>query len=212
MAELLPQLVEGTARTYPLFDDGAGGLLEAMIREGRVTDPATVHAATVRTAGQVISRLPAFPNADMDVILDVRARLREPLVRFRAALATASAQMDCAAWDESFPREVNDLYARLVAPRVLEVEESLRELGAIPSLLRATSQKDGATAGALVLTAAIAEGLAALPAAVFAASGSAAVAAAQEVTARRQIRREAQTNEFYFLYEANRQLAGAGHR
>ncbi len=142
--------------------------------------------------------------------MDVRSRLRAPLVRFRAALAKASDEFSAAAWDENFSREVEDLYRREVAPALAEVHATLEDLGARPTLMRLGSENAVAAAGAsLMLTAASALGHADLPALLYGLPPSAAAAvAAREGLKRRGVHRDAEgRSSFYFLYQANQQLA-----
>lgn len=210
MTDLLRDSVSASAQTLPLFDDGVGDLLRAMVKEGMVTDPHVAGAAEVGIAGRLIGGLEAFPNADMDVILDVRERLQAPLVRFRSALAQTSAEFASAAWDESFAREVEDLYRRRVAPALLEVEEALSDLGVRSTLLRLSSGKETVATVAATLGLAAAGDIsnADLPALLYGAPAVAAtVAGAAEALQRRPIRRAAGRNAFYFLYEGNRLLA-----
>jgi len=210
MATLLRDSVSASAQTFPLFDDGAGDLLRAMVNEGLVTDPHAARAAEVGIAGRLIDGLEAFPDAEMDVILDVRTRLQAPLVRFRSALAQASTELASAAWDESFAREVDDIYRRKVAPALLEVQEALNDLGVRSTLLRLTSGKEALTTAATLGLAAAGELTnAGLPALLYGAPGIAVAAAgAAEALQRRPIRRAAERNVFYFLYQSNCELGG----
>ena len=214
MTELLRSSVSATDRTFPLFDDGAGNLLRAMISEGKLIDAHRLRAAEAGIAGRLIAGLEAFPDAEMSVILDVRERLGDPLVRFRSALARASAEFASAAWDESFAREVEDLYRREVAPALLEIKEGLIELGVRPTLLRLASGKEAivasAAAGAAMLGLAAATGVthADLPQLLYGPGGIAAVvAAATEARQRGATRGQSVHNAFYFLYQAGRDLA-----
>ena len=95
--------------------------MRAMVAEGKVADAHAARSNEAATAGRLIAGLDAFPRAAMDDLLDVRRQLEQPLVRFRAALATVTAQFESAAWDEGFDREVEDLYRRQVAPALLDV-------------------------------------------------------------------------------------------
>jgi hypothetical protein len=144
----------------------------------------------------------AFPDAEMDVILDVRRQLTAPLLRFRSALAAASEHFSSAPWETSFPNDVDDFYRRVVAPALLEVQEALEELGARQTLLRLTSRRDVVAA---TLALATASRIAEIPAVIYGSSGAALVAseAAIEMRERRRARAEAERNSFYFFYRAN---------
>jgi hypothetical protein len=82
LVDVLGEAVSGKARTYPMFDDGAGNLVRSMIAEGLITDARTSRGKEMGAAGQLIGRMEAFPNAGMDVVLDVREQLRNPLSGF----------------------------------------------------------------------------------------------------------------------------------
>jgi hypothetical protein len=206
---LMEDSLSRTARTFPMFDDGAGELLRSMVDEGKIVDPHLPRAAEVGIAGRLVGSLPAFPNAEMDVVLDVRDKLHAPLIRFRSALAQAGEQFDSAVWDEEFPREVDDLYRRDVAPALREVEEALDELDARPTLLRLTAGKEALAAASATIGVAAASGIASidLPGLLYGAPAVGVISAATgEAARRRDIRRGAQRNAFYFLYESNRRL------
>lgn len=211
MADLLAESVSTSARTFPLFDDEAGDLLRAMVAEGKVADPHRPRAAEAGIAGRLIGQLEAFPDAEMDVVLDVRRQLQTPLIRFRAALADAGSQFATAGWDEAFAREVDDLYRREVAPALLDVREAIDELGVRPTLLRAAGRKESVGAIGAALALAAAGGLAQmdLPALIYGTPGvGAVVSGAAEVAERGTTRRETSRNAFYFLYQADAGLDG----
>lgn len=139
------------AGTYPLFDEGAGDLLETMIREG------LVRGATVRPAGQAglaahfVAYLPAFPDARTREILDVRRGLEKPLIRFRGAMAGMASTLESAAWEPGFRQEADDLYRAEVAPALLDLEENAREQGAFELTLHGAGSKATWGTGGVVL-------------------------------------------------------------
>lgn len=209
LADVLAESVGATTRTFPLFDNDAGNLMRAMVAEGKVADVQAARSNEAAAAGRLIAGLDAFPRAAIDDLLDVRRQLEQPLVRFRAALATVTAQFEAAAWEEGFDREVEDLYRQHVAPALLDVQQALEELGALPTLLRlASGERVAAVAAGLGLAAAAAVGYADLPAIVYGTPGAPLLAAgASEALQRRDVKRSAAQNSFYFLYAADRQLA-----
>jgi hypothetical protein len=210
LVKVLSGSVASGTRTYPLFDDGAGELVRSMIAEGVITDARTSRGKQVGAAGRLIGQLEAFPEASMDAVLDVRQRLHDPLIRFRAALAKASGEIESPSWDTTkFSQEIDDLYHREVAPALVELEAAMEELGALPTLRRMASSTEGLkSAAAIVMAAAAGVGLPHLPEVVFSLGSAAAggSALATEAEHRHEVRRQHQSNDFYFLYEANRQL------
>jgi hypothetical protein len=209
LADVLAESVSATAHTFPLFDNDAGNLMRAMVAEGKVADVHVARSNEAAAAGRLIADLDAFPRAAMDELLDVRRELEQPLVRFRAALATLTAQFEAAAWEEGFEREVEDLYRQQVAPALLEVQQALEELGALPTLLRLTSnERVAAAAAGLGLAAAAAVGYADLPTVIYGTSSAPLLAAgANEAAHRRDVKHSTAQNSFYFLYAAGRRLA-----
>lgn len=210
LVKVLAQSVSPNARTFPLFDDGTGSLVKSMVADGLITDARAKRSNEVGAAGQLVGQMEAFPDAAMDAVLDVRKRLRQPLVRFRAVLARVSGEIESPAWDTAaFTREVEDLYRQHVAPALADLEDAIQELGALPTLRRVASDSKALMAGsALVLSAAAGVGLADLPHAVFGVGPAASIISvgASEADRRSQARHDRESNEFYFLFEANRQL------
>jgi hypothetical protein len=174
-----------------------------MVSEGKIANPQFQLANEVGVARSLITGLDAFPNASMDVVLDVRERLQRPLVRFRAAVAEASRELDATATDSDFQRHVQDIHKRIVAPAILDLEEALEELRA-----RATLQRGwpSTATGAMAFLAAAAVGAPEL-AQIAALGTGASVAAARELTHRDKLASEQRKNRFLFLYEADRELA-----
>ena len=213
IAELLKSYVSAEDTTFPLFDDGAGNMLRSMLASGKVVDPKRSHAQEAGIAGTVIGGLEAFPNADLDVVLDVREQLREPLMRFRSALSRVAGEFGSAAWEAGFPSEVEDYYRREIEPALLDVRECLDQLRVRPTLLRMTASKNvlataAATGAATLGLAAFAGAHVELPHLLYGAAGVAGLGsgAASEVRERLRVRTTAAHNPFYFLYQANEEL------
>jgi hypothetical protein len=74
--------------TYPLFDDDTGRLVRAGREAGIFVVPAAAErrATEVGLAPGLIGELPAFPNAEMDRILEARVSLEPHVTRFRRAV------------------------------------------------------------------------------------------------------------------------------
>ena len=191
LANLLAESVGAASRTFPLFDNDAGGLMRAMVAEGKVADVHAARPSEAAAAGRLIAGLDAFPRAAMDDLLDLRRQLEQPLVRFRSAIAIVTSEFESAAWEVGFDREVEDLYRKQVAPALLDVQQALEELGALPTLLRlASSERVAAVAAGLGLAAAAAIGYADLPAVVYGTPGAPLLAAgASEALQRRDLKR-----------------------
>ncbi len=113
------------AAAYPLLDDRSGALVRAAVREG-VFQPVALardHGRQVMVASDALGRLPAFPAATIDEMLDIRRELQVPLIRFRAAVTRLGRTMAAAPYDEHVQAEVDDLYREHIAPALQEIEE-----------------------------------------------------------------------------------------
>lgn len=151
----------------------------------------------------VLGGLPAFPDADWDVIVDVRERLGASRVNFRAAIATAAEELkDCEDSDQ-LTDACASLRRRVVAPALGEIEAELEELGAVPTLLRMTQEAPtvGAIVTNLALVAGNPAGLGLSAAAHVVASAPVIASAVREAAHRRQARRELAARPFWLLRE-----------
>lgn len=158
-------------------------------------------------ATSLLGDLEAFPNATLDVVLDVRERLAEPRTYFRAALAEAA--RDLAEAEETSDRleaVVRDLRVRVIDPALQALREDLQELGARDTLARVTSDPMSVTAasGWLSIGAASGSGLAELGALAAAAPLAPAVAAlAKEHRERRRLEGELRQRPYWILRAAD---------
>lgn len=184
---------------YPLFDDAMGDLVRAGLQQGMFTIPPRtgVHARQAGAAAGLFEMLPSFPMAHVDEILDIRAELEGPLVRFRGALAELAVGMQADAHDEGFREELDDLWVAKVAPALREIHDLigqhtyLRELA--NRLTNAGQTLAAAGLGVVMAKGAHAPDLLALGTAM-------AIPAIRAEWERRNVRREVQRHQFYFLY------------
>jgi hypothetical protein len=197
---LIENAVSRSSGSHPLFDDSSGDLLRAMVNEGRIDDVALEGAREIAVANTLIASLDAFPHASMDVILDVRERLADALMRFRVAVDAMSRETGDIPSGPGFEAEVRRLYRIRVEPALLEIRELLTEMDALPSLARAASA--GVLPGALAFVAGASLGGADW-AALASLGGAAAAAGAGEYLKRRAVHASVRKNECYFLYAAD---------
>lgn len=195
---------------YPLLDDATGGLVRAAVSEGAwdLGDVARRRGKQVAGASQFMERLPAFPDASMAEILDIRDRLRVPLVRFRAAMIEMERLIDAAAHDEAFEAEVTDLYFEKVAPALQEIEEAISDDKYLRQLTgNLVGDAKTYVSGGLTLAVAM---FAHVPNLVAAATGigvSAATAAGQAAWSHAASDRETERHQMFFLYKLGDLLA-----
>jgi hypothetical protein len=153
----------------------------------------------------LLGQAEGFPDAPIDVLLDVRDRLARARTSFRSAIAEVAASLDDAVlFGENISEVTALLRRRVVAPALAEVDEELRELGARATLLRLLSDRvTVATAGAAItLATATGGGLPAVDAlagALLSAPGIAA--AATEAATRLEKRAKLRASPFWMLRE-----------
>lgn len=137
IAKLHDVLIKGQA--FPLFDDETGNVINLQVQEG-VFAPnaaATSHGKQIGLASGLLSALPAFPRASVPEIIDIREELRDPLIRFRAAVSSMATTIDAASFEPDFGPEVNDLFHREVAPALLEIKEAIQANSNLRQLTKA---------------------------------------------------------------------------
>jgi hypothetical protein len=197
-------------RRKVLFDADTASLAQSLVEEAGGD-----HAPGLRRAGQaavgsgLISRLPAFPDAPMDELLDLRSDLSVALTRYRASTLDLSAGLNPALGTE-LEAQVDDLWAAKVAPALLEIEETLADHSLVRELAkRATSDvKALLTGGAGVYMGVTAT--ASLPAAATILAGAAlgtAPVVGQSAWATADAHRTARRHDLFYLYETNRRLS-----
>lgn len=115
-------------KTYPLFDDQTGKLVNAGIKEGlfKFPDSSSNKAKHVGFVSNIIQRLPTFNRAKVDEILDIRKCLKKPLIQFRSAIFKLSEEIAHQPWDENFYYDSEKLFYREIVPTVEEIEEECK--------------------------------------------------------------------------------------
>jgi hypothetical protein len=167
---------------------------------------ATRRAAEGALAASLVGGLESFPDASVDVLLDVRERLAAPRARLRAAVAEAARDLDDEVDLDEF---VAATRRRLLDPAVAGLREELEELGARPTLLRLTESPhmNSTVGGTVGFGMAIALGIGAtdilhLVELLFGAGSMSALS--KELAFRRQYRRRLTTAPFWVLSEADK--------
>lgn len=116
-------------RYFPLFDDRIADLVDAAVREGTLK-PTSHMRSRGRQAGVAtgfLARLPTFPLATMDEVVDIRAELDRPLVRFRAEMVNVAGNLGVDAFDPAFDQAAEEAWISKVRPALLELEELVEE-------------------------------------------------------------------------------------
>jgi hypothetical protein len=151
---------------------------------------------------ELLASLPAFPDADWDVLSDVRDRMDAPLKRFRAAVIQASQDLEELP-DAELPAAVDAFRRRTVEPGLADIDAMLDDLGAVPTLCRLVSSVKGATATAILALAA--SGAVSARAATVGA-GPLVAAGASELVHRREVRERTALHPMWLLQQLPKAL------
>jgi hypothetical protein len=205
LSHLLGEVAAPGSTTYPLLDESTGGMLSAMIREGLVEEPDRRRTTEPAVGTSWIGEMETFPDARMDVILELRDGLRDPLVRYRSAVIEVTRRFQSSVLDADFAVEASQAYREEVEPALLEIREKAREKS-ITSLLKhelttAPGRRlTGAAVGFVGATAAT------MPQLLGTAVGVAGDLVASMYQRNQTLGAEQRANAFFYLYEAEKRL------
>lgn len=196
-----------SGKGYLVFDAPIASLTDAAIREGVFT-PARGPAgrcAQAMTASAFMSRLPTFPAAKVDEILDIRAELAPSLTRFRSAMVTASKSIGSAPWETGFEDCVHDEWTEKVHPAIEEIKASVRDNSSLTTL---STESAGVANKAYPGLALFGSALITHHPSVAAVGGAVAVATpvVQALRERKKTNNAIRMQPFYFLYAADAAL------
>ncbi|MEV0877860.1 hypothetical protein AB0I85_08500 [Micromonospora echinofusca] len=140
-AELVRWLLEDSKKRL-LFDDVAGGIANSLVNQGEMqAGPLTLkHAGEAAVGSGLIARLPAFPQAPLDELLDLRSDLYAPLARYRAAVSGMATKLTVRGFDPDIAAEIDDLWITDVSPALADIEEGLAEHGLVREIGRSVGQ------------------------------------------------------------------------
>lgn len=195
-----------------LVDDRVAQLIGSLTRGGRLalSEVVLTPAREAVVGSGLIARLPAFPQAPLDELLDLRADLGDPLVRYRSAVGRLS-QTLTNPFGSDVASMIDDIWIRDVDPALLELRELLGDHSLVREVARSVGL-DMKTAVATGTGAAIYIGfdrLAAVQGAIAAAVAASSVVsqfAIGPIQQRAAARREASRHELYFLHQVDRRL------
>ncbi len=164
----------------------------------------TANRATL--AGELISSVPLFPEANVDEILDLRERLKPYLARFRRGVADLERELNQELAKVDYHAALADLRLHHVDPALEELQQAIHDEDAQSTLARATKPLASSLLG---LGVTIAVGAPALTMATAVAAGL-SIAAAKEFLERRASRKSMAQNRVFFLFETERRLKSLG--
>jgi hypothetical protein len=202
-------------RVRLLFDQDSAGLVQAMFDEGKLaSNPSGVRLATQAALGAgLVSRLPAFPQARMDELLDMRKELASPLTLYRGAVVRYSRQLPTALGN-TLDFEIQQLWESDVQPAIEILKDELADHGLVREMARSVNARDirmfAWTSATSMAVGSVTDIGALVATAVTAASHGVpllADTALDAIRTKQQADRDGQRREFYYLYEANRRLS-----
>lgn len=192
---------------YPLLDAGIADLVAAAVREGMFepSREARLRGRQAGAASQFLARLPTFPRATMDEIVDIRSELAEPLVRFRAEMVRVSRDLGVDAYDPAFEDAAEQAWIENVHPALLELEEMVEErrlrhqFGIHLPTSGVVGAAGGLVAGVITQTP--------MTGSAFAVGAGAAVAGAAAMHERAQLDRDMLKRPYFLLHRTEELLA-----
>lgn len=123
MVHQFTKVIEGRLRdprTRVLFDAEAGKLAKLLLATSADPGLGFTRAGQAAVGSGLIARLPAFPQAPMDELLDLRSDLTESLRRYRSAVVTLSAGLDPGLGSQVEER-IDDIWIANVEPAITEL-------------------------------------------------------------------------------------------
>jgi hypothetical protein len=208
-------------KVHLLFDDTVGRLVQSMLDAGMIeaSDANLRLTAQAALGSGFVSRLPAFPQARMDELLDLRGDLRSPLRRYRAAVGRFSRQIPHQV-GASMSFEVQEMWNSEVVPELTNLTETLAEHGLVRELARAVQATDIRSFGVWTAGTYLALDQGTDQSTLMAGVASAAVVAGPRVgqalinsyRERASAHQVARRNDWYYLYQANERLEALRER
>lgn len=152
-----------SGQTFPLFDHSTGNLVRLSIEEKKmaVSDVMLQRSRHSPLAASLFDRLPLFPSATVEEVIDIRNELEKPLVNFRKGVVEYSDTIASAPWDEDFTAEADILFYERVAPSIQELGDILRTEASLAAFVLDSAKKI-ATIDTLGKSAALSIGLSTL--------------------------------------------------
>jgi len=112
-----------------LLDKLVSGVVHEMQAQGTisVSNQTRQDAAAAAVGAGMVHRLPAFPNAPIDELLDVRNQFDVQLSRYRIAAKRLSIRLNVEVFSDEWADEVRVLWDEEVHPAIVDIEGELTE-------------------------------------------------------------------------------------
>ncbi len=207
-----------SGKEYLLLDDQTGTLVRGLIAAGRLEEKRSTvsKGKQASSAHSLFERMPAFPEATIDELLDLRADLSQYLIHFRSAIVQVASDIHAAQFDPDFDRQLDDIWIRRVLPELNEVRERIAEsgfknrfIGQITRPVNLVPASGPAVVVGLMSKAASVDWLTAVIETGLLTAGHLATSASNALRETRSRQRELQRSGFYLLNELSDRLVAA---
>lgn len=215
--EYFTKLTKALSSSYPLFDEQSNDIMKTAV-ENRIVNISQTDKRKIVHAGltdNYIQRLPSFSEATIDELIDIKSELSKPLTRFRSKMLCYSDSLQSMPWDKDFEAECELLYDKEVAPALLEIEESTKDISFVKNLGRKFFTDEGLwkSTGGLVVSVAAGGVISSFNNVLSAdqamiAAGGAYVASrvANAYSEYKDQKKEVERKDMYFYYQAGKRL------
>lgn len=112
-------------RAHVLLDDATTEFLrESDVLADGLSDVARTRSRHVAVGAGLVERLPTFPDAPMEHVLEARLELAEGRVRYRSSVKRLANQLQSTALDATLPSEIDELWHDEVRPCLEDLRET----------------------------------------------------------------------------------------
>jgi hypothetical protein len=190
---------------HAVFDARAGDLVRSLVDADPRFSALDIgkRSREAELGAGLIARLPTFPTAPIDELVDLKRDLVGPLVRYRAAVAELEEGMSQVLGSAEIDGEIQEAWRRRVAPALVEIQDGLTEHTLVRELAKsgATSARDLIISGSALFMAMSTVGQIAVTASAAASVGGMTAHAALNAGLEHvKSRRAASSHDFYYLH------------
>lgn len=151
LLRIISDTVAPTSDSYPLLDKEASDIVRTMIETPGSIPVSRLPGAQAGLAATFVGALPAFPDATVPEVIEVRRAAGPALTEFRSAVAKMAMDVRDAQWKPGFDHEAKALFTANVEPALNGVAEQLRSLGVLSLAGHAAPYAIGAGTGTFTL-------------------------------------------------------------
>jgi hypothetical protein len=121
-----------------ILDPAAIDIVQSFVDSGllNVSEAGAERSRAAHLGAGFIGRLPAFPEAPFDELLDLRSELAGPLARYRGAVVRMARSLTTSPFERAIHADADDLWTAAVAPALADIEDAMTEHGLVRELAR----------------------------------------------------------------------------